>query len=534
MNKTSAISSNFLSFKINEKENYSFSTRGREFLCLNKRLVEIGIGTCLVAVYLKGTTYEEGPLLLNRDFELNYAKLVFIFDYMLPVGLGLYGLMKAFGYQGLSFLLLWSALQRSTKHVSDSQNPADFQTPKEFGVLLQAIGSAFATIGRSIMLVGCLGIFLVSSSFLINQYAWQSLCKMLAHFNNWQNVAVSGTLEIKNNLKYQISLFGRDVFCLNKTLLNTYFILCCLLTCAYDFENRNNTRSPIFEEFLGIVGISVAQIICKSYRHVFNIILSTICMTAEIQQIRTAAILIEIGSGMLYGGIGLIIFTLLSYLIKKTDNKQGIKILNYLKDKKREAEYNQDIENQRKTIEQRNKEISKKNDSRHNNPINENNESYSTEIKHTKPAPKNNKKIDQPTPKTQNKNITECVVIKKDPLLETKKEYTTNLTGDHLKTWNQLFEITKSKPDHLTISSKKVINLITTLGGTITKSGKRYHVYFGNKNLGSFEITHGKGKTKDKAGQLTADYAQNVKIAIESAIESGYISKNFVEVKIRS
>lgn len=526
MNKTSAISSNFLNLKINEQENYSFSTRGREFLCLNKRLVEIGIGTCVVASILKDFNFRVGVISLNFDLKLDYQKLTFLFDYLLPVGFGLSSLIKISNYEGLSWLLLASNL---------FQNRPSYLNETEFAVLFWSACSISATIGRGIMMAGYLTTSLLTSSFLINQYGWQSICQKLTHFNNWQNTAVSGILEIKDNFKYQVSLLGRDVLCLNKALLYTYFILSCFLTFSYHYENKEFALNyPILLRTSAfIAALSTAKIIFKNYSKFFTLMLTALCMTPSNAKILSQVLLSEIGSGMLYGGIGLIIFALFSYIIKKTDNKQAIKILNYLKDKKSEAEYKRDIENQRKILETRKEEINKRNNTRHNNPLTENNEPYTTATEYSKHEPriKISKKIDKPTAKTQNKNTVKNTVIKKTPVIETNKEYIVNLTRDHLTTWNQLFEITKSKPDHLVIPASEIIKLITTLGGHITKSGKYYHMHFGNKNLAHFEITHGKGKTKDKAETLTAHYAQNIKEGIEKAIDSGYISEHFVKVK---
>lgn len=509
-----------LNLRINEKENYSFSIRGQQFLCLNKRWIEIGTGAAVVASILRDFN--------NRVAVMDpvNAKMAFVFDYIAPIGFGLCSFVKFADYKGLSWLLFGSAL---------FNNRPAYLNETEMEILFWSACSMSAIIGRGITQAMCLNTLLVSSSLLINQYGSQSINKMLKHFNDWQNTSVSGILDIKDNLKYQFSLLGKDVLCLNKTLLNAYFVLGCILTFSYDLENKNFMRyNPgLLRTSSMIAGVCAIRAIFKNYSEYAVFILAIASINSLLLKTLCQVLLLEIGAGMIYGGTGLIVFALIAYLTKKLGNKQAIQILNYLKDKKREKEYTQDIENQRKILENRKEEIKELNKKKHN--ASEKSNAITTETAHTQ-APKKKKRIKKINDSTDNnedkgkdkdKSSIKSLSIKKTPPVEIKKEYTTNLTGKKLTTWNQLFEITKSKPDHLVISATEIKKLIGALSGTIEKSGKRYHIYFNNKNLGHYEITHG----TDKAKLLTSGYAQNVKKAIEKALDSGYISENLVKVK---
>ena len=140
-------------------------------------------------------------------------------------------------------------------------------------------------------------------------------------------------------------------------------------------------------------------------------------------------------------------------------------------------------------------------------------------------------KVKRPTEKSKKETIKSRVLENKAKAapcgIDEKKQYDVHLSNNNKATWDMLFDIKTSKPAHLVIKGTDVVTLIKALVGAVRKNNNLHHIYFRDIDLGSFEIGHG----KDGKGCLTSTYAQNVKEAIEKAVESEYIAKDKVAVK---
>lgn len=517
MNSVLSINKIGFGLKVNNNENYDFSVGGNKVLCLNKRLVEIGVGTCVA--FSACFIYNSSRIELTGTPLFSFAAV------------GLASVVTVCGCQGLQFLLLLSAvLQIKTKGFTDGIDL--------YSLFILYTYSLFSIGGAAVFAGGICGT-LVGFSYLVKKYGSAYVNELLDYFNNQQNIISLGAIDVKNNLEYQCSLFGRDILCLKRAVLQLGYLfgLALSIHTVFSMKQQNADSFMMLPEV--IMGMFAVYKTLGRKAYIIPLLLLIPVLVNPSSYGMSCAwgfiISLIIGKGVVLTGIGFSALALLSYLVKKPGNKKLTKleqILSKLQDKKKVQEYEKSIKIQRLGIEARREEIRVR-DSIMNEAVDVNLvEDYKPKsdiVARSDEGPKvkvkrrpNNLDVDQGKEKDKGD------IASKDAgySVELPKKYKVNLKN-HETTWNQLFDITKSKPDHYTIEGKDIETLIAALGGEVKKgSKKKMNICFAGKTLGHYEESHA---TATK-GYLTAKFANRVKIAIEKAIKSGYIDESIVKV----
>ncbi len=403
-------------FFVNKHGNYSFSVRKSEVLCLNKRVVELGVGACVAF-----STY---------TYMNNFNTPRVLWHYSV---LGLVGLCKISGYQGLRFLLLTSTIFRG-----------GLGKASLLGLQLSPIISTYLNtlylIGQALVLVTPASMLLIGSSFVISKCGGEFMNNLLNRFNNWQNNV--GFLEIKDDLDYQLTVIGRDILCLKKKVFQAAWVLGFILAFYMVFSNSSNfaidSSSALlniyFQIFMGGV-LAISKIlgektwIISLFIEFLDILDPSSC---KLYFAYGVMLLLVIGKATLMTGIGFGTFALLSSLVKKSGSEKLTnlkKFLNNLEDKKKVIEYERDLKSKRLALEKRREEIRVIN-SRINSEANtyptEDLRSGSTESVHTKQDNVPRTKIKRTGPNNQGASRSVSVAGKKSTEIPTQIEISIN------------------------------------------------------------------------------------------------------------
>ncbi len=326
------ISIGHFDLSVNKNENYSFSVRKREVLCLNKRVVEIGVGAC---VAFSTRIFFGSP---TPESLLSYSAA------------GVVSVLTLGAYQELKFLSLVAVMIRQSI----------FYGIEDMSVIIATnILFPLALAGRVAFAVGGISALVIGVSFVIKEFGGRYMNKLLNDFNNWQNSLA--LLEIENNLNYKFTMLGRDILCLKNTVLFPGLALACVLANAsigLDYsvdgllypEVAIGTLTifkifgpkvylvPLIAEFLGALNSSTYGI--SGYTLGYIALLTA----------RTFMLAI----------IGFGTFALLSFLVKESGSEKLASLkrfLNSLEDKKKKMEYDKDLNNKRLMIERMRAEI---------------------------------------------------------------------------------------------------------------------------------------------------------------------------------
>lgn len=507
-----------LRHKINKNENHSFIIGGNEVLCLNKRLVEIGVGACVA--FSVCTTY-------GSKFNVDIRPLVGF------AAVGLASILKVGGYRGLNILLLMSGIFQFKFHEYEFN-----------GFTLSPTFLVFSTtvylVGQVAILVSSICMLLIGLSYVVDKYGSEYMKELLDYFNNQQNRFSMGAVDIKNNLEYKFSILGRDILCLKKMVLNVGWVIgfalsLILLTNKLNEDPKLSKDPPMMLAEIVIGALVICRMLGEKMHFIPPLALLLSMYSFENYQFFCALgglMGMIIGGGVIFTGIGFSAFALLSAFVKKSGNAKLIEIrsfINKLEDKKKIVGYDEDIKKQKAMLDKKREEVRKRNrfldDGVRDDLMTGSNESGNKpEI-----VSKAEKIKSRPVVKSRGKGKDKGKDKKqlKEPIVNLNKKYVVNLSGDkNNKTWNRLFNNNKSQPDHYAIKGKRVGKLITALGGT-TKPGRKnkINIYFSNQKLDNYEVHHEQNK-----GRLTSGFAQRVKNAIEKAITSGYIDESIVKV----
>lgn len=501
--------SNYFGVRVNNHDNCSFSILKQNVLCLNKRIIEVAAGGSLLFA-----TWNLFNIPLEVDFTIK-----------LCAAIGFLSFVKIAGYQGIFYLLLISSLLQINYDI----HSFDLQPT------LMSFKAVSFIMGQSVVFVSGMCSLLTGLAFLIKKYGNNYTNQLLLNFNNQQNIATTGVIEIKDNLKYHFYLFGKDILCLKKIVLQLGSIVGLITSFLYE--------TTFVEHTGGLWGILVFAAgfysIYRLFADKIYLIPLTIGLFTAINPNSyglywsTAEFIISTwGQGLIFMGIYFQALSLLSNLLKGSKNKQLIQLrnsLDSLKDKQKIRKTEQLIRNQKALIEQK-RDFIKQQNAQHaiteeidalwgEQPVKKEKGNY---IK------KDNKKTDIDSDKSKEKDQKNTPVVPKIAIPNVaKKKYQVNLGGTNKTTWDLLFAHKKSKPEHGKIKGNDIETLIIALGGTVIPKSKSKQIFFNNnKKLGNYEVMH-KG---DMQHHLSSDYAERVKQAIEKAIESGYIDQNLVRV----
>lgn len=323
----------------NDNKNYNFFVGQQKVLCLNKRLIEVGIGAC---VAYSATNVYINPILTELK-DIPY------------IAVGLASISSIAGREGLKFLLLTSSLFQ----MSPTMLPMHFTLIPTL-ISLAAL-SSFIGEGLIIASSGCA--FLIGLSFIIKQFGPKYLNTLLSHFNRQQNKVNMGVLEIKNNLEYQLSIFGRDILCLKKLVLQIGTILGFILALSIETSFKGRT-----EGMLGILihmtGLLLTHKVLGNKIYLIPMLVITLtAFNPSMYSVYWSAcefLITTFAEGIVLTGACFGAFGLISSLAKKSENQQIKKIgkyLDHLKDKQKIAEHEKYIKEQGLLIQKRREEI---------------------------------------------------------------------------------------------------------------------------------------------------------------------------------
>ncbi len=325
--------SDCIDFGVNKNKNYNFCLNKNEIFCLNRRVVELGIGACLVY-----SRYTLGNF-INSSLALSNSYAV----------LGVVGVFKAGGAQGVARLLLGGAIFHILMLNLTERNLLTFIYLEYF---------MLAIIGRALFFASGITGLLIGLSLVIRKSGVKCTNKLLNYFNNWQNKV--GFLEVKDNIDYQFSVLGRDVFCLKKIV----FQAVCVLNVALAFLMASNGYGAVFPSHLGaLASIFVIYNMLGEQLGTISFLLMESMLMLDFSLATyyyVLAMLFFIGEGFLLTGTMFSAFALLSSLIKKSGSGKFTnlkKFLNNLEDKKKVIAYEKDLERKRLALEKRREEI---------------------------------------------------------------------------------------------------------------------------------------------------------------------------------
>lgn len=511
MNKISYINKFGFSIATNQNENYVFSLEKKKILCLNKRTVEVGIGACIATG------------LINTWQTIIYSDLL---HNQLYFTTGLITTLGMAGTKGVASLLLLSNIFQADTDIFIKLGILESHEISLIPAMSAFLGLNFA-IGQSAVLITSLSASAFCLALLIKKFGNKYINTILNSFNQQQNIFNTGVIELKDNLKYKLSILGQDIFCLKKIVLQIGSLIGCLTALAIEasFEGRVTELLSLANALVGL--LTAYKILGDKIYIIIPTLIALFTFLTPSNYIvywSVCEFLIStLGEGMLLTGASFAAFNLLSNFAKKSKNHNLTKIGKYfdnkLIDHKKVIEHKKHIEDQKQYLQKRQEYINAQiliNSNSEINTLLDDSNSDSQESKNTQNTntPKTNTK-DKNTNQTNGKQNETKVILQ---TIKTKKKYICNLNGKNLVTWNQLFNNNKSKPDNLTIKGTQIQNLITALGGN-TKPGSKgkINVHFGGKKLDNYEVNRSNET-------LTSGFANRVKKAIKEAIKSGYIN----------